>query len=80
MGGGDPYHLHTPLSARLDPRKGILDDNAPDGMKSEKGGTLQEDLRIGFAVGDVIAADHGVEKFPEAGGGKEGLEIGPGRA
>ena len=66
----------------LDADGGILEDDAAVRGKCEALGGQLEDLRIGLAAGDVVAADDGADEVADAHGVEDEFDVGerPGRA
>ena len=75
VGRGDSEDFHSGAAGGLDSDVCVLDHETVCGGKPESLGGEQEDIRGGFAVPDIVRGDDRIEKFAEAGGGENGIQV-----
>ena len=74
---GDADHLHGGATCRFNADKGILDDNATVGGKTQSGCPCEKNLRIRLSTNDIAAADHLIKIGVQTSGSEECVEIFP---
>ena len=66
VGGGDADDAHAAGAGGGDTDMGVLEDHAALGRAADARGGGEENLGVGFAVGDILGGDDAGEKFRES--------------
>ena len=76
MRGRDGEDMKASSFAGADTDLGVFDDDATLGLAGDALGSGEEDLGIGFAIGNIAGSDNGMKVFGDTDGLHDGVDVG----